>query len=129
MPSVIPGHRLSHDPGAISTVVPRSRLRTEPGRLPAAGDPSPVYPSPRIRRRYPPYGYPATRQTNTFAIVALVLSFVFWPAGIVFGHIARRQIARSGESGRGLATAALVIGYLHFAFIALLIFVGVASSG
>jgi short subunit fatty acids transporter len=76
----------------------------------------------------PPYGYPATRRTNSLAIAALVASFVFWPAGLVLGHVARRQIARSDESGRGLATAALVIAYLHFALIALLIVVGVASG-
>jgi hypothetical protein len=39
-----------------------------------------------------------------------------------------RQIARTGESGREFATAALVIGYLHFAFTALLIVAGVTSS-
>jgi short subunit fatty acids transporter len=77
---------------------------------------------------YLPYGYPAARRTNALAIVALVISFFFWPVGLVCGHIARRQIARSGESGRGLATAALVIGYLEFAFVALLILARVASS-
>jgi hypothetical protein len=90
-----------------------------------AGYPPPVYPP---YASYPQYGYPATRQTNTLAIVALVISFFFWPVGLVCGHIARRQIARSGESGRGLATAALVIGYLQLAFIALLILAGVASN-
>jgi hypothetical protein len=95
-----------------------------------AGYPPPVYPSAVYpSASYSPYGYPATRPTNSFAIAALVLSLVFWPAGIIFGHIARRQIARSDEPGRGLANVALVIGYLQFAFIALLIVVGVASSG
>jgi len=90
-----------------------------------AGYPPPVYPP---YPSYPPYAYPATRQTNTLAIVALVISFFFWPVGLVCGHIARRQIGRSGESGRGLATAALVIGYLQLAFVAVLILAGIASN-
>jgi uncharacterized protein DUF4190 len=61
-----------------------------------------------------PPGYPpaAPRATNTMAIVALVLALVFAPAGVVCGHIARRQIRSSGEEGAGLATAALVVGYI-----------------
>jgi hypothetical protein len=53
--------------------------------------------------------------TNGMAIAALILAFVFYPMGIVFGHLARRQISRTHEGGRGLATAALVIGYLQLA--------------
>jgi hypothetical protein len=46
------------------------------------------------------------------AILSLVFAFVFWPLGIVFGHMARRQIRRTGEGGAGLATAGLVLGYI-----------------
>lgn len=49
------------------------------------------------------------------AIAALILVFLFYPVGIVLGHVARGQIKRTGEGGRGLATAALVIGYLQLA--------------
>jgi hypothetical protein len=49
------------------------------------------------------------------AIAALILAFVFYTVGIVLGHVARGQIKRTGEGGRGLATAALVIGYLQVA--------------
>ena len=48
---------------------------------------------------------------NTLAIVALVLSFVVSIAGIVCGHLALRQIKETGESGRELALAGLIIGY------------------
>ncbi|MGH8922092.1 MAG: DUF4190 domain-containing protein [Actinomycetes bacterium] len=70
----------------------------------------PDYPAPQrfaaaASGRYPP-------PTNSMAILALVFAFAFWPLAIVFGHLARRQIARTGESGRGLATAGLVIGYV-----------------
>jgi hypothetical protein len=49
------------------------------------------------------------------AIAALILVFVFYPIGIILGHVARGQIKRTGEGGRRLATAALVIGYLQVA--------------
>jgi hypothetical protein len=49
------------------------------------------------------------------AIAALILALSFYPAGIVLGHVARGQIKRTGEGGRGLATAALIIGYLQVA--------------
>lgn len=53
--------------------------------------------------------------TNGMAIAALILALVFYPLGIVFGHVARRQISRTHEGGSGLATAALIIGYLQLA--------------
>ena len=63
---------------------------------------------------YPaPYGgYPQPKPTNTMAIVALVCAFVFAPVGIVFGHISLSQIKKTGEEGRGLAVAGLVISYV-----------------
>jgi hypothetical protein len=64
----------------------------------------------------PAYGqsYPVSQDkgTNTMAILALVLALVFAPAGIVCGHLARRQIKQTGEQGSGLATAGLWIGYI-----------------
>lgn len=44
------------------------------------------------------------------AVLAFVLAFVFAPVAIWLGFIARGQIRRTGESGRGLATAGLVLG-------------------
>jgi hypothetical protein len=61
----------------------------------------------------PPYGYPYPPMqmgTNTLAILALVFAFIFAPAAIVMGVIARKQIRRTGEQGMGLATAGLVCG-------------------
>jgi peptidyl-prolyl cis-trans isomerase B (cyclophilin B) len=58
------------------------------------------------------YGYPQQRPTNGMAIASLVCAFLFAPLGIVFGHISLSQIKRSGEEGRGLAVAGLVISYL-----------------
>lgn len=57
--------------------------------------------------------------TNQMAIVSLACGagqILFWifsgiPA-IVFGHLARRQIRRTGEAGAGLATVGMVLGYV-----------------
>ncbi|HEX4787883.1 MAG TPA: DUF4190 domain-containing protein [Actinospica sp.] len=59
-----------------------------------------------------PYGYPyPPRQgTNTLAILALVFAFIFAPAAIVLGTVARKQIRRTGEEGWGLATAGMIVG-------------------
>ncbi|MFC7275773.1 DUF4190 domain-containing protein [Paractinoplanes rhizophilus] len=50
------------------------------------------------------------RTTNTMAILALVFAFVFPPAGLVLGFLARQQIQQRGEGGEGLAMAGLIIG-------------------
>jgi peptidyl-prolyl cis-trans isomerase B (cyclophilin B) len=60
--------------------------------------------------QYP--GYPPPRATNSLAIASLVCAFVFAPLGIVFGHMSLSQIKKTGEEGRGLAIAGLVISYL-----------------
>ncbi len=86
---------------------------------------APYPPPPGYAYPYPygaPYGAPMpARGTNGFAIASLVCGILFLCAGIfgsilavVFGHIALVQIKRSGdmESGRGLAIAGLVIGYI-----------------
>jgi hypothetical protein len=49
------------------------------------------------------------------AIAALVFAVLFAPAGIVLGYVARRQIARTGGTGGGLATTALFISYVLIA--------------
>jgi peptidyl-prolyl cis-trans isomerase B (cyclophilin B) len=56
-------------------------------------------------------GYPP-RETNSLAIVSLVCGFLFAPLGIVFGHMSLSEIKKTGEQGRELAIAGLVIGYL-----------------
>jgi len=59
-------------------------------------------------------GYqPMNPRTNSLAIAALVLGFVFPLLAIPFGHAARSQIRRTGEQGAGLALAGLILGYLN----------------
>ncbi len=66
------------------------------------------------------------RRTNTMAILALVFAFVFSPLAIVFGVVARKQIARTGEGGQGLATAGLVLGIV-FVLVSLVSFVALIA--
>lgn len=79
------------------------------GSYPQAGQYPQAYPS------Y--YGYPPLPATNGMAIAALVTSLTglfvcFLPSilGLVFGLVALGQIKTSGEQGRGMAIAGIVIG-------------------
>lgn len=71
----------------------------------------------------PPYGYQAP--TNTMAILSLVFAFVFAPVGLGLGIGARRQIARTGEEGAGLALAGIIVGSILTAVWVLVIIVWV----
>lgn len=62
-------------------------------------------------------GYPAAAVpgTNTLAIIALVLSILCCGGltsvlAIILGFVAKGQIKKTGESGAGMATAAIIIG-------------------
>jgi hypothetical protein len=82
----------------------------------------------------PMYASPATH-TNTLAVVSLVagiLSFfgnIIPVAGgftvalvaIITGHMARGQIKKTGEQGMGMATAGMIIGYVHIALLVLVV--------
>ncbi|MDX2026922.1 DUF4190 domain-containing protein [Microcella sp.] len=69
------------------------------------------------------YAVAQQTRTNTLAVLSFIFSLGGGLLGIVFGHIALSQIKKSGESGRKLAIAGLVIGYgwigLFLAFLAL----------
>lgn len=57
-------------------------------------------------------GTPAqTDKYNVLAIVGFVAAFFVNIVGIVLGFIALSQIKRTGEKGRGLALAAIIIGF------------------
>lgn len=88
---------------------------------------SPQYPSQA--QQYQGYA-PAPAKTNTLAIIALVSSFFISLLGIILGHIALNQIKTTGEGGRGLAIAALIIGYVALAFgvIFFIVIMGAAAS-
>jgi len=55
-------------------------------------------------------------KTNVLAIVSFIAAFVIPVAAVVTGYIAQSQIRRSGEEGRGLARAGVIIGMVGTAF-------------
>ncbi|MDQ0864861.1 DUF4190 domain-containing protein [Arthrobacter globiformis] len=60
--------------------------------------------------------------TNGFAITALILGLVGGSIlAVIFGHIAKAQIRRTGEQGNGLATAGLILGYAGTALLAIVL--------
>jgi hypothetical protein len=103
-----------------------ARYCSELARLTADVTPAPS-PPPAVPAR-PTFVRPSA-PTNGLAIASLVAG-VFWmwwigsALAVVFGHIALGQIARSGQSGRGLAITGLVLGYIG---LAVLLLVGLAS--
>lgn len=76
------------------------------------------------------------QRTNPLAAAALVCGIIqfagLFPAGIVaiiLGHMAHRQIRRTGENGHGMATTGLVLGYLSLAIavLGIMLFYGASS--
>jgi hypothetical protein len=62
--------------------------------------------------------------TITFGHLAGGIAFLFFPAAIVaiiVGHTARREIRGTGEHGRSLATAGLILGYVGIALLIVLL--------
>lgn len=66
--------------------------------------------------------------TNALAIVALVLGIFGGVLAIPVGHVSLNQIRRSGESGRGLAVAGLVLGYLSLVVVVGVVLVAVSAA-
>ena len=65
---------------------------------------------------------PVGQRTNVLAIVALILGILVPLGGIICGAIALGQIKRTGEAGRGLALAGLIIGIVLVA-ISIIVFI------
>jgi hypothetical protein len=96
----------------VYSAVTRGELEVATAQLPGGGHALRVAPRQR---------------TNPLAIAALAcalgqpftLMLSTIPA-VVLGHVARNQIRRTGEDGRGLALAGLVLGWAGLVFILLL---------
>lgn len=79
-------------------------------------------------RSHNPERQARTRTTNGFAIASLVLGIV-WAMGVgsilalVFGYMAKSQIDQSAdeETGRGMAIAGIVLGWVGVGFLVLMI--------
>lgn len=91
----------------------------------------PPYPAQPYAQPYSqPYAQPYAGSglgTNTMAVVALVsavlglslLPLVGSIAAVIIGPMARREIARTGQEGGGLATAGIVIGWIGVGLVGL----------
>jgi hypothetical protein len=69
----------------------------------------------------------ANTRTNTLAAIALVLGFVFPLLAIPVGHVARRQIARTGERGDALALIGLTFGYFWLIVLVIVLVIGIVG--
>lgn len=96
--------------------------------------PEPQYAQPPAGQPYAPapgqqyVAVPMGPRTNVLAILSLVFSclgaifilpFIGSVAGVVMGHLARKQIPTTGEQGDGLAKAGLIVGYVGFGLLVL----------
>lgn len=86
--------------------------------------------------------YTAQSPTNTMSLLSLIISCasiftggIVAIVGVILGHIGLKQIKETGESGRGLALAGLIVGYVQVAFVVLfvilfflLMLVGIAGA-
>lgn len=113
------------DPNAQQPVAPAAPAAPATPAAPAAPAAT-AYAAPAA-----PVVYTAPR-TNTLAIVALIVSFFpsFQIVAVILGHIALSQIKKTHEGGRGLAIAALIIGYVitFIAIITLVVVITAATS-
>ena len=98
------------------------------------------YASPYATAGYQPYAQ--RPKTNTLAILSIVFAYagiIIWPvviltspAGAIMGHIALGKIKQTGESGRGLALAGIIGGWVLtglYVLFAILFIVLIANSG
>ncbi len=106
---------------------------------PYSQDPQPWQypPPPQQYPPQPPYVIAARPPYDGLAITSFILGVLWfgWLGSIlavIFGHIALRNIRRTNASGRGLAIAGLILGYIGLATLTLFILlaiVGAATGG
>lgn len=85
----------------------------------------------------PGYGQPIypVQQTNGMAIASMVLGilWIYWLGSIlalVFGYVAKRQIADSGgrQGGGGMATAGIALGWIGVGILALILLIATLGA-
>lgn len=87
---------------------------------PYAADPYAAQAGYSAPQHYPAGGgYVQPPPTNTMALLSLIMSLVGIATGgmtsilgIIFGHIGRKQIKRTGEGGDQMALWGLIVGYV-----------------
>ena len=91
------------------------------------------HPAPSNNGQYYQQQPQPVQGTNALAISSLVCGIIGWIIpilfallAIIFGHVARSQIKRSGQSGAGLALAGLILGYIQFVIMSIGILAAIA---
>lgn len=119
----VPGYQAPgyQAPGYPAPAYPPPAYSSPGAQPPAAGYPAGAYAPPTAYAA--PYGYAGPR-TNPLAITSMVSSIVgfalAWTwvlalgviVGVITGHIALSQIAKTQEKGRGMALAGVIIGWI-----------------
>jgi hypothetical protein len=141
------GNRLTPDArfcascgAAVRVAAPASEVWAGPdsGTLPpppSVAPPPPPPPAAAWGTYAGPHGAAPPKQTNGFAIASMVLGilWIYWIGSIlalVFGYIAKSQIdnSRGAQSGRGMAIAGIVLGWVGVASIVLVVIAVAADS-
>ncbi|TFD37140.1 DUF4190 domain-containing protein [Cryobacterium sp. TMT1-19] len=100
--------------GAIDMTDPNEPPVNPPMFQPPAAQAAPAYAQPGYPQSYAPQG--PSEKYNVLSIVSLVTSVLgISLVGIITGHIGLSQIGKTGEKGRGLAIAGLIVGYAGLA--------------
>ncbi len=66
---------------------------------------------------------------NLFAILSIIFVWFAGLLGLIFGYIALSQIKRTGERGRGLALASVILGWIALAGAVIVTIVVLVSLG
>ena len=86
---------------------------------------APAYGAPASYGQQAYVPYPTGPKTNVLAILSLIASIVgfIWLlpfvgslAGAIMGHLSLNQLKKSGEKGRGMALAGVIVGWVGLAF-------------
>ena len=102
-------------PNTPDTTVTETNVPDLTATTPLPGSPQ-TAPAQQAGPASPHYSYPPVRPTNVLGIITLVLGVLgFAIVPVVTGHIALAQIKRTGDDGRGITIAGLVLGYIGLA--------------
>ena len=137
-----PGHAAYSSAGQIPSSYPGHTPPPERAGYPTGHSPAhatAAYTPPPGHGGYPPpagvgygapsYSPPPSQGTNGFAIAALIFGIIGGALlGFIFGFIALSQTKRTGQNGRGMAIAGIVLSALWTVGVLLLIILAVASS-
>jgi hypothetical protein len=132
--------RLEAERATAASTAEASRVpeQTDKGWAPPLGFPPPGTVPPYPPPGFDPRGYapavPATK-TNGLAIAGMVLGilWLYWIGSIlalIFGYVAKGQIDASNgqQGGRGMAIAAIVLGWVGIGVFVLLLILGVGVA-